>query len=149
MDKTPSRKDSASAFQDRTPLRKDFASEFQLDKETDSSDDDCSDSSDDDCYNESMDTQDYDNVGCEAFQLRSEDREFPDKQLQLDNALQLDTTRRLPLTLSVIPGSILELAGLSTRRATRLSIHCKCKCTHALVGVKTCQSTGGQNAKNY
>ena len=65
MDKTPSRKDSASAFQDRTPLRKDFASEFQLDKETDSSDDDC--------YNESMDTQDYDNVGCEAFQLRSED----------------------------------------------------------------------------
>ena len=139
MDKTPSRKDSASAFQDRTPLRKDFASEFQLDKETDSSDDDC--------YNESMDTQDYDNVGCEAFQLRSEDREFPDKQLQLDNALQLDTTRRLPLTLSVIPGSILELAGLSTRRATRLSIHCKC--THALVGVKTCQSTGGQNAKNY
>ena len=34
MDKTPSRKDSASAFQDRTPLRKDFASEFQLDKET-------------------------------------------------------------------------------------------------------------------
>ena len=141
MDKTPSRKDSASAFQDRTPLRKDFASEFQLDKETDSSDDDCSDSSDDDCYNESMDTQDYDNVGCEAFQLRSEDREFPDKQLQLDNALQLENT------LSVIPGSILELAGLSTRRATRLSIHCKC--THALVGVKTCQSTGGQNTKNY
>ena len=66
MDKTPSRKDSASAFQDRTPLRKDFASEFQLDKETDSSDDDC--------YNESMDTQDYDNVGCQSLGMGNRTR---------------------------------------------------------------------------
>ena len=45
MDKTPSRKDSVSEFQDRTPLQKDFASSFRVEKETDSSDDDC--------YNES------------------------------------------------------------------------------------------------
>ena len=51
---------------------------FQVEKELNCSDDDC--------YNESIDTQDYDNGACEAFQLQSEHQELPDNQFQLKRA---------------------------------------------------------------